>query len=134
MYFFGITHTVTFQFLLHFWITVTFNIIFNISPTLIEQNILKDSNYCFNSFYRLGYSIRTLNTLSQVTGFPNYRVSIYVMEFLGLSKSLSVSPKNWPECRKPERRNMYKIFFTNLYIKVNVCMLTLISGLLTLRA
>ena len=27
---------------------------------------------------QLGYGLRTLNTLSQVTGYPNYRVSIYM--------------------------------------------------------
>ena len=27
---------------------------------------------------RLGYGLRILNTLSQVTGYPNYRVSTYL--------------------------------------------------------
>ena len=44
-----------------------------------EQNILKVSNWCFNSYTRLGYGLWTLNTLSQVTGYPSWRVSIYLM-------------------------------------------------------
>ena len=45
---------------------------------MIEQNIIKDSNYCSNSFTQLGYGLTTLNTLSQVTGYPIGRVSMHV--------------------------------------------------------
>ena len=49
--------------------------------TLIEQNILKDSTY-FYTYYFNSLSIRQrskdLKHVSQVTGYPNYRVSIYV--------------------------------------------------------
>ena len=45
---------------------------------MIEQNIIKHSNYCSNSFTQLGYGLTTLNTLSQVTGYPIGRVSMHV--------------------------------------------------------
>ena len=41
----------------------------------IERNIIKDSNYCCKSL-AIDYGLRTLNTLYQVTGYPNYRVSM----------------------------------------------------------
>ena len=43
-----------------------------------EDYSIKDSNCCSNSFTQLGYGLRTLNTLSQLTGYPIYRVSIYM--------------------------------------------------------
>ena len=44
--------------------------------TLIERNILKDSNYCFDSL-AIRQSLRTTNTLSLGMGYPDYSVSIY---------------------------------------------------------
>ena len=44
--------------------------------TLIEQNILKHSNYCLDSL-AIRLSLRTLNTLYQKTDHADYRVSMY---------------------------------------------------------
>ena len=45
--------------------------------SLIEQNILKILNIVL-ILYRLGKGLRALNTLSQATGYPDYRISIFV--------------------------------------------------------
>ena len=41
--------------------------------TLIERNIIKDSNCCSSSLTRLGNGPRTLNTLSQVNMIPDLK-------------------------------------------------------------
>ena len=46
---------------------------------------------------KLGYSLRTLNTLSQVMGSPNYRVSIYKVEIVNVKakEKVSVFLRSW---------------------------------------
>ena len=55
-----------------------------------EDYSIKDSNCCSNSFTRLGYSLRTLSTLSQVTGYPIYRVSMYMSP----DSHMKIAPNN----------------------------------------
>ena len=50
--------------------------IFNIFAILIERNIIKILTIAL-ILWRLGYSLRTSNTLSHVTRYLNYRISIH---------------------------------------------------------
>ena len=50
--------------------------------------------------WRLGYSLRTLNTLSQVTGYPNYRVSIYLKDNSVWSETLEKQGMELPQLVK----------------------------------
>ena len=54
---------------------MTFNIIFNIWQYWLNEIKWKILTIAL-ILWQLGYRLRTLKTLSQVTGFPNYRVSI----------------------------------------------------------
>ena len=58
------------------WKTATFTNILNISPHWLNKIYLKIPNIAL-FLYRLGNGLRTLNTLSQGTGYPSYRVSIH---------------------------------------------------------
>ena len=50
----------------------------NIIIPFLGDYIIKDSNYCFNSS-AIRLRSKDLKHLTQVTGYPNYRVSIHVM-------------------------------------------------------
>ena len=45
--------------------------------------------FFFIDYYSLGNGLRTLNTISQATGFPDYRVRIYLSRTKTVSKSFS---------------------------------------------
>ena len=58
-------------------ISLTFTIILNISPHWLNEIYLKILTIVL-ILYRLGIGLRTLNILSQATGYLDYRVSIYI--------------------------------------------------------